>query len=206
MSHDCNDSSNTNSTFNSDDIIIDPNQPSWIYDQLSYYLTWTWGKVRSKAQPHISTKYTADCVYSDKNTNFEIHLGGLPSLFNEEKLVQNGITHILTAVLGIGSKYSKDKFTTINIPVRDVEWEKLYEHFDTAVDFIKECEKSNGKIYVHCMYGVSRSATLVAAFLIKEKGMSAQEAINYLQLKRNQVDPNPGFRKQLELYEQKVRK
>ena len=186
---------------NENGIVIDKNQPSWVYDNLSWYLSWTWGNLRAGAQPFISNKYTADCVYSDPESGFEIHLGGLPSLFNEEKLSENGITHILTAVLGIGNKYSKDKFTTLNIPVRDVEWERLNEYFDTAVDFISECERAKGKVFVHCMCGVSRSATLVAAFLIKAKGLTASDAISLIHSKRRKIDPNPGFRKQLELYE-----
>lgn len=184
-----------------EEIIVDKNQPSWVYDNLSWYLSWTWGNLRANAQPYISKKYSADCVYSDPNSDFEIHLGGLPSLFNEEKLSENGITHILTAVLGIGNKYSKDKFTTLNIPVRDVEWERVNEYFDTAVDFINECERANGKVFVHCMCGVSRSATLVAAYLIKSKGFTASDAINLIHSRRKKVDPNPGFRKQLEEYE-----
>jgi predicted protein tyrosine phosphatase len=179
--------------------------PTWIYDQLSWCLSWAWGNIRARAQPHISTKYSADCVYAIPNKNFEIHLGGLPSLFNEEKLTENGITHILTAVLGIGDKYSKDKFTMLNVPVRDVEWERVCEYFDTAVNFIKECERQDGKIFVHCMCGVSRSATLVAAYLIREKGMSANDAIELLHSKRQKVDPNKGFRQQLEYYEQKLK-
>lgn len=182
--------------------------PTWVYDNLSWYLSWMWGKTRGTAQKYVNTRYSADCVYSEKQhgsdsndeSNFEIHLGGIPSLFNEEKLTEKGITHILTAILGVGNKYSKEKFATLNIPARDVEWEKIYKYFDTAVDFIKECEDQDGKVFVHCMCGVSRSATLVAAYLIREKGMTAEDAINHLHAYREKVNPNKGFREQLEKY------
>lgn len=188
------------------------NEPNWIYDNLSWYLTWMWGKTRSYAQPLVSNRYSADCVYSERvhgrNTDsaFEIHLGGIPSLYNKERLIETGITHILTAILGVKGRYSKakDGFTTLNIPVRDVEWEQLYDYFDPAVDFIRDCEADNGKVFVHCMCGVSRSSTLVAAYLIREKGMTAKDAIEHLHSYRNQVDPNKGFRQQLERYEQEV--
>lgn len=182
-------------------------EPSWAYDKLSWYLSWMWGKTRGHVQPYVSNRYSADCVYSEKvhgsnaDSNFEIHLGGIPSLFNKEKLQDTGITHILTAVLGIGDKYSKDEFTSLNIQVRDVKWEKLCKYFDRAADFIKECESSNGKVFVHCMCGVSRSSTLVAAYLIREKGMTASNAIEHLHSYRKKVDPNKGFREQLEEYE-----
>lgn len=190
---------------------ISSNQPTWIYDNLSWYLSWMWGKTRSHAQPYVSKKYTGDCVYSDKlhgdgNSNFEIHLGGISSLFNKEKLKDIGITHILTAILGVGKQYTKDEFATLNLKVRDVEWEKLSKEFDKAVEFIKECHNSGGKVYVHCMCGVSRSSTLVAAYLIKEKGMTAEDAINHLHDCRNKVNPNEGFRQQLQYYESECNK
>ena len=187
----------------------DHTEPGWIYNNLSWYLTWMWGKTRSYGQPLVSNRYSADCVYSEKihgsntDSNFEIHLGGIPSLYNKERLIETKITHILTAILGVSKQYSKDKdgFTTLNIPVRDVEWEHLAKYFDKAADFIKECEVDGGKVFVHCMCGVSRSSTLVAAFLIREKGMSATDAIEHLHSYRSKVDPNKGFRKQLEDYE-----
>jgi predicted protein tyrosine phosphatase len=189
------------------------NEPSWIYNNLSWYLTWMWGKARGYGQPLVSNRYSADCVYSERvhgsksDSNFEIHLGGIPSLYNKERLLDTKITHILTAILGVGKQYSKDKdgFTTLNIPVRDVEWEHLDKYFDKAVDFMKECESDDGRVFVHCMCGVSRSSTLVAAFLIREKGMSAHDAIEHLHSYRNKVDPNKGFRQQLENYEKAVK-
>lgn len=44
-------------------------------------------------------------------------------------------------------------------------------HFDTAINFIHESLKETN-ILVHCMAGVSRSVTLVLAYLIKHKGMA----------------------------------
>lgn len=47
---------------------------------------------------------------------------------------------------------------------------------------------------------MSRSATVVCAYLIASTGMIATEAIAYTQAKRGIVCPNIGFRKQLEIY------
>ena len=204
-------SKSDNSELQKNDEFSDENQPTWIYNNISWYLTWMWGKARGYGQPLVSNKYSADCVYSEKvhgknkDSNFEIHLGGIPSLYNKDRLVETGVTHILTAILGVGKQYSKDKFTTLNIPARDVEWEHINKYFDEAADFIKECEKENGKVFVHCMCGVSRSSTLVAAYLIREKGMSAHDAIDHIHSYRKKVDPNKGFRQQLEDYEKSLK-
>ena len=50
------------------------------------------------------------------------------------------------------------------------------------------------------MAGVSRSATIVIAYLMTITDLSYIECINAVRAARSVVDPNPGFRKQLEKY------
>jgi hypothetical protein len=56
-------------------------------------------------------------------------------------------------------------------------------------------------VLVHFWVGKSRSATVVVAFLMRELGMRRDEALELLKMKRSFVDPNPGFRAQLRLWE-----
>ena len=53
--------------------------------------------------------------------------------------------------------------------------------------------------------GISRSATVVCAYLIAEHGMTATEAINFVRERRGMVCPNVGFRQQLDEYSRKLR-
>lgn len=53
-----------------------------------------------------------------------------------------------------------------------------------------------GKIYVHCLVGVSRSATCVLAFLMLKRNMLAVEAIKTVRQSRD-IHPNEGFLHQL---------
>lgn len=48
--------------------------------------------------------------------------------------------------------------------------------------------------------GVSRSATVVCAYLIATNAMTASEAIAFVMKRRSIVSPNTGFRIQLETY------
>jgi protein-tyrosine phosphatase len=57
--------------------------------------------------------------------------------------------------------------------------------------------QSGGRVFVHCFAGVSRSATIVIAYLMKEHGLSFNSAIKFVKSKRPQINPNDGFRKQL---------
>lgn len=52
--------------------------------------------------------------------------------------------------------------------------------------------------------GISRSATIVCAYLIATSRMTADEAVNAVREKRPIVCPNLGFRRQLEEYAAQV--
>ena len=52
--------------------------------------------------------------------------------------------------------------------------------------------------------GISRSASCVIAFLMKEKGMNFSEAFNFVQTKRDKAFPNIGFIRQLKDYEKEL--
>lgn len=48
-------------------------------------------------------------------------------------------------------------------------------------------------VLVHCMMGVSRSATVVASYLMQKRGIKKDEALSLLRLSRRVARPNPGF-------------
>jgi protein-tyrosine phosphatase len=52
-------------------------------------------------------------------------------------------------------------------------------------------------VLVHCAAGVSRSPTLVAAYLMLERGYSATEALDFVGKRRTGISPNTGFVEQL---------
>ncbi|CCW68727.1 unnamed protein product [Phytomonas sp. Hart1] len=56
-------------------------------------------------------------------------------------------------------------------------------------------------VVAHCMVGVSRSASIVAAYLMKKAGITRNDALSFIQMVRPVVNPNNGFRHQLLLWE-----
>jgi protein-tyrosine phosphatase len=50
------------------------------------------------------------------------------------------------------------------------------------------------------MAGISRSTTLLIAYLIRYKGMKSDDALHYVRARRSIIDPNPGFWNQLKQY------
>ena len=64
--------------------------------------------------------------------------------------------------------------------------------FKECFEFIENNIK-NGNVYVHCYMGISRSATIVIAYLMKTKKWDLKKALEYVKSKRSKVNPNRGF-------------
>uniref|UniRef100_A0A7S1SGA9 protein-tyrosine-phosphatase n=1 Tax=Tetraselmis chuii TaxID=63592 RepID=A0A7S1SGA9_9CHLO len=73
----------------------------------------------------------------------------------------------------------------------------LLQHMDTSTEFMGEALSNGKKVLVHCMAGVSRSATVVAAYIIKSEGLNPEEAVALVKEKRGCAEPNSGFVRQL---------
>ena len=88
------------------------------------------------------------------------------------------------------------------VSVLDMPNEDLLSHFDAGVAFIRSALASSpsARILVHCAHGQSRSATMVAAYLIADHGMSPTEACHFIAQHRPVTEPNQGFLLQLKLY------
>ncbi|KAJ1073855.1 hypothetical protein K5549_007093 [Capra hircus] len=61
--------------------------------------------------------------------------------------------------------------------------------------------RNRSKCLVHCKMGVSRSASTVIAYAMKEFGWTLEKAYNYVKQKRSITRPNAGFMRQLSEYE-----
>ncbi|KHN78638.1 Dual specificity protein phosphatase 14 [Toxocara canis] len=82
----------------------------------------------------------------------------------------------------------------------------LYSHLHVQCDQIQEVISQGGNVLVHCVAGVSRSASICLAFLVKCRHMSLRDAYHHMASKRPLVRPNLGFWRQLISFEQEVTK
>lgn len=60
------------------------------------------------------------------------------------------------------------------------------DYFPATMAFLRQRVGSGQKVLIHCLRGENRSAAVCAAFLIREHGMSCDEAINLLREKRGE--------------------
>jgi dual specificity phosphatase 12 len=61
-------------------------------------------------------------------------------------------------------------------------------------------------ILVHCMAGISRSATVVAAYLLYTfRTLNVRDVLEFMRSRRPIIRPNPSFRGQLERFERRLK-
>lgn len=93
----------------------------------------------------------------------------------------------------------------LSIDLQDDQKEQIYGFFNTSYYFI-DSNLHSTNVLVHCMAGVSRSATLVIAYLMRKYRMHLEKAKTLVMEKRPFINPNPGFIRQLEFYDKELAK
>lgn len=89
------------------------------------------------------------------------------------------------------------KYHRITIP--DDRDANLYQHFIPVCDFI---DKAEGNVLVHCQGGVSRSVSVVIAYLMHSEGLSYNQSLDIVKKCRPCACPNIGFQQQLRKFEE----
>ncbi|GBE59021.1 dual-specificity phosphatase [Babesia ovata] len=87
------------------------------------------------------------------------------------------------------------------VRAEDTSNERLFRAFQFAYDFVEAVSTiSNGSTFVHCMMGMSRSCSLVCAYLMKKQEATFTSVIKQLKSVHPIASPSAGFSCQLLLY------
>lgn len=62
--------------------------------------------------------------------------------------------------------------------------ETMTKNLPIMIKYIEEHVKENKNVLVHCFAGQQRSATVIAAYLMKTKGLSTEDAIAFVKSKK----------------------
>ncbi|KAK1881844.1 Dual specificity protein phosphatase 13 isoform A [Dissostichus eleginoides] len=127
-----------------------------------------------------------------------IYIGNVAVAQNKTSLQKLGITHVLNAAhskrgsIGNQSFYGND-FVYCGIPADDSTHFDLDVYFNPAADFINKALKTHdGKVLVHCIMGMSRSSTLVLAYLMIYRQLPLKRALQKL-IQKRAIYPNRNF-------------
>uniref|UniRef100_A0A673Z921 protein-serine/threonine phosphatase n=1 Tax=Salmo trutta TaxID=8032 RepID=A0A673Z921_SALTR len=129
-----------------------------------------------------------------------VYLGSEWNASNLEELQTSGVRYILNVTREIDN-FFPGVFEYHNIRVYDEEATNLLEYWNDTYKFITKAKKAGAKCLVHCKMGVSRSASTVIAYAMKEYGWDLERAFDYVKERRGVTKPNPSFMKQLEEYQ-----
>lgn len=135
-----------------------------------------------------------------------LYLGCQRDVLNKDLMRQNEIAYVLNA----SNTCPKPDFIPdshfLRVPVNDSFCEKILPWLDRSVEFIDEAKACNARVLVHCLAGISRSATIAIAYIMKRMNLSLDEAYRFVKEKRPTISPNFNFLGQLLDFEKNIKR
>ncbi|KII86714.1 hypothetical protein PLICRDRAFT_265916 [Plicaturopsis crispa FD-325 SS-3] len=116
-------------------------------------------------------------------------------------------SHHITHVLSIGAtpQSSLPNVTYHRLSLSDDHTSSIDQVVADASKIIDAVAATpSGRVLVHCSAAVSRSPTIVTAYLVTKQGMPLKAALGLLVAARPAICPNPGFIAQLKALELKT--
>lgn len=143
----------------------------------------------------------------------ELFLGDFQNATDAEQLVGLGITHVVDASNEQISRpvCAEHSIEYLAIDIADHPAADISGYFGLVIDFVHSARRSAvkerpSKVLIHCRAGISRSATLVVAFLMTYLQVTLAEALRMVIGQRPIIFPNPGFLQHLMELEKNIRK
>jgi len=140
-----------------------------------------------------------------------LFLGNEIDAKNCDSLARKGIFYILNVTKNVpfydctnSNGSGLPKFITKRIAVNDCENQNLKNHFEEASEFIDQAKLKNQKVLVHCQAGISRSPTIIIAYLMSRFNLTMNDAYNQVKEQRPIISPNLIFMSQLMDYGAKL--
>ena len=127
----------------------------------------------------------------------KLFLGNEDTARDKAILNKLNISNILICAEGC-EPFFKDEYKYKILYIDDAIDENILSWLQEAFEFIDSSEKN---IYIHCVMGISRSPSIVIAYLMYKNKMSYEEAYDFVKNKRNVINPNSGFQEQLKKFE-----
>jgi protein-tyrosine phosphatase len=142
--------------------------------------------------------YQGQKILDAENGLGEVWLSGYHFAQNNELLRKNNIKAIVSAV-NRGIPYEAT-LSVHSLNLRDIEEEEVRFTFFPAFRFIEQ-ERRKGNVLIHCAAGISRSATLLLAYMMNKYRTTLDDALSHALRRRPCLQPNKGFLLQLRKFQ-----
>jgi predicted protein tyrosine phosphatase len=128
-----------------------------------------------------------------------LYLGALEAACNPKALRRHNIAHVLTLGCGMALNPKIEAMLashhTVEIEDKASEKAQLAAQLGACIGYIEGCRATGRGVLVHCLAGRSRSASIVAAYLMQCNKCGLEEAMAQIKAVRPWVCPNEGFLK-----------
>ena len=95
---------------------------------------------------------------------------------------------------------------TTHLLLNDDEKENILDVAPKIIRSMTDHINQGGNTLVHCAAGISRSVSMVQAYLMHTHNMPEEDALMHIRRVRPQANPDPSFRRQLKILEEQFRK
>lgn len=135
-----------------------------------------------------------------------LYLGNERDAAELDRLRRHNITYVLNVTAHVPQYWQAHGIHYKRIPASDSAQQNLKQYFEEAIEYIDEARQKGASVLIHCHAGVSRSATITIAYILKHTKLAMSDAYKYVKAKRNIISPNFNFLGQLLEFEQDLNK
>eukprot|EP00668_Euglena_longa_P031860 GGOE01041127.1.p1 GENE.GGOE01041127.1~~GGOE01041127.1.p1 ORF type:complete len:431 (-),score=96.46 GGOE01041127.1:580-1812(-) len=141
-------------------------------------------------------------VFPDQILDF-LFIGSLRTAQEQRVYDDLQINRVVTCGLGMSITLGEG-MDQLLLALADTVDANLSGHLQKGIDYIADAKAKNEKVLVHCFAGLSRSASLVCAYLMRENRWTFEQSLDFVRAARPNVCPNEGFVKQLQSFEKQL--
>ncbi len=123
-----------------------------------------------------------------------LFLGGRLAAQNWEWLAQSNIRSIVNVTADVSNYFEGEEgFVYHRVAVEDTHTADLGAHFEATTELIRAQLEEGRAVLCHCREGLSRSPSIVAAFLMQTMNLTVEEALRMVEEKNDMIRINKGF-------------
>ncbi|XP_041079155.1 dual specificity protein phosphatase 1-B-like [Polyodon spathula] len=132
-----------------------------------------------------------------------LYLGSAYHASRKDMLDALGITSLINVSANCPNHF-ESHYQYKSIPVEDNHKADISSWFNEAIEFIDSVKNQGGRVFVHCQAGISRSATICLAYLMRTRRVKLDEAFEFVKQRRSIISPNFSFMGQLLQFESQI--